>query len=195
MNVSAGSYNLTALATDSHGLTATSSVVSITVTNGFGVSLTSPANNVNYLPGSSVSLAANAFESGGTITNVEFYANGTDLGGVTSAPYSLTWPNVPAGNYALTAVASDALGTHGHFLRGEHHGVHAHVPPTVSLTSPANNAVLDVSAGLSLSATAACHRWHRDERGLLPERIPAWPMSPPLLTTSIGRMPPPAFTP
>ena len=35
-NVSAGSYNLTALATDSHGLTATSSVVSITVTNGYG---------------------------------------------------------------------------------------------------------------------------------------------------------------
>jgi hypothetical protein len=156
VTASAGSYNLTALATDSHGLTATSSVVSITVTNGFGVSLTSPANNVNYLPGSSVPLAANAFESGGSITNVEFYANGTDLGGVTSAPYNLTWPSVLVGNYALTAVASDASGLTATSSVVNITVSTPHVPPTVSLTSPANNAVLDVSTGLSLSATAAC---------------------------------------
>jgi len=154
-NASAGSYNLTALATDSHGLTATSSVVSITVTNGFGISLTSPANNVNYLPGSSVPLTANAFESGGSITNVEFYANGTDLGGVTSAPYNLTWPSVPAGNYALTAVASDASGLTATSSVVNITVSTPHVPPTVSLTSPANNAVLDVSSGLLLSATAS----------------------------------------
>ena len=100
-NVSAGSYNLTALATDDKGLTATSSVVSVTVTNGYGTplaSITSPANNVNFLPGSNIAITANAIESGGTITNVEFYANSTDLGGVTSAPYNLTWPSVPAGS-------------------------------------------------------------------------------------------------
>jgi hypothetical protein len=156
VNASAASYNLTALATDSHGLTATSSVVAITVTNGFGISLTSPANNVNYLPGSSVPLTANAFESGGSITNVEFYANSTNLGGVASSPYNLTWSNVSAGNYALTAVASDASGLTATSSVVNITVSTPHVPPTVSLTSPAINAVLNVASGLALSATAAC---------------------------------------
>jgi len=152
LNASAGSYNLTAQATDSHGLTATSSVVSITVTNGFGISLTSPANNANYLPDSSVPLAANAFESGGSITNVEFYANGADLGGVISAPYSLAWPNVSAGNYALTAVASDAA---GNSTTSSVVNITVHVPPTISLTAPASGASYVAPASLTLSATAS----------------------------------------
>ena len=48
VTTSAGSYALTALAKDSHGLTATSSVVAVTVTNGFGVGITSPANNTTF---------------------------------------------------------------------------------------------------------------------------------------------------
>ena len=159
------------------------------------VSLTSPANNVNFLPGSNVAIAANALESGGRITNVEFYANGTDLGGVTSAPYSLTWPSVPAGDYALTAVASDASAGNTTTSSVVNITVSTpHVPPTVSLTSPANNAVLNVSPGISLSATAP------DTDGTVTNVAFyqggfLWPMSPPLLTTSPGRMLPPAFTP
>jgi hypothetical protein len=157
-NVFAGSYNLSAVATDNAGLNATSGVVSITVTNGNGlpvVSLTSPANNANFLPGASISLAANAVENGGTgITNVEFYANGVDLGGAASAPYSLTWPNVPAGAYALTAVASDASGNTATSTAVNINVFVPHVPPTVSLTNPANNGLVEVSSGLALAAAA-----------------------------------------
>jgi hypothetical protein len=154
-SVYAGSYNLTALATDSHGLTATSSVVAITVTNGFGVPLvniTAPVNNANYLPGANVTIMANATESGGTITNVEFFANTVDLGGVTSAPYSLTWSNVLAGSYALTTVASDAA---GNSTTSSVVNITVHIPPTVSLTAPANGASYVAGTNITLSATAS----------------------------------------
>jgi alpha-amylase len=75
------------------------------------VSITSPPNNANFNPGSSITLTATASESGsGTLTNVAYYSNNTLIGNATGAPYSLTWPGVPAGSYALTAVASDSLG-------------------------------------------------------------------------------------
>ena len=137
---------------------ATSSVVSITVTNGLGlpvVTITSPANNSAFAPGSNISIAANAGEVGGTITNVEFYAGSTDLGGSTTAPYGITWPNVSAGTYALTAVASDASGNTTTSSSVNINVTSAILPPTVSLVAPTNNAVLDVSTGLVLSATAA----------------------------------------
>jgi len=107
-NAPAGSYILTAVATDATGNTTTSSAVNITV--GPVVSITSPVNNANITPGSNIAITANASETGGAIANVEFYANSTLLGIVTSAPYSLTWSSVPAGDYALTAVATDATG-------------------------------------------------------------------------------------
>jgi alpha-amylase len=100
------------------------------------VSITSPANNADFFPGSSIAITATASESGsGTLTNVAYYANATLIGDATSAPYSLTWPGVPAGSYALTAVASDSLGNSA---------ISAVVnimvvSPTVYISSPATN--------------------------------------------------------
>ena len=113
-------------------------------------SINSPANNASFTPGSSIPITASASESGGTITNVEFYANSTDLGSATSAPYSLAWTNVPVGNYALSVVASDALGLSiTSFVVSV---TVAYVPPTISMTSPANNTVFGAPASISLSA-------------------------------------------
>jgi alpha-amylase len=104
----AGSYALTAVVSDSLGNSATSSVVNITV--GPMVSITAPVNNTNFNPGSSIVITATASETGGTLTNVAFYANATLLANATSAPYNFTWTNVSTGDYALTAVATDAGG-------------------------------------------------------------------------------------
>ena len=39
------------------------------------------------------------------MARVEFYNGTTLLGSDTTAPYSFTWANVPAGTYSLRAVA------------------------------------------------------------------------------------------
>lgn len=71
------------------------------------VSITSPANNASMNAGASVTIAANASDSDGTISKVEFYNGSTLLGTDTSSPFSFAWSNVAAGNYALKAIATD----------------------------------------------------------------------------------------
>jgi len=71
------------------------------------VQLTSPGNNTNYFAPASVSLAATASDVDGTVTQVAFYAGSTLLGVDTSSPYTFSWTAAQAGDYSLTAVATD----------------------------------------------------------------------------------------
>ena len=71
------------------------------------VSLTAPANGANYTAPATITLSANAADSDGSVTKVEFFSGTTLLGTATSAPYSYTWSNVAAGTYSLTAKATD----------------------------------------------------------------------------------------
>jgi len=74
------------------------------------VGLTSPAGGANYVSPASVALAATASDVDGSITQVAFYAGSTLLGADTTSPFAFTWNNVPAGDYNLTAVATDDAG-------------------------------------------------------------------------------------
>lgn len=74
------------------------------------VTLTGPSNNATFSAGSDVTLTANANDLDGTIAKVEFFQDALSLGGDTSAPYSFTWHNVPAGIYELSARATDDRG-------------------------------------------------------------------------------------
>ena len=67
------------------------------------ITLTSPLNGANYSPPAAINLAANVTANGHSITKVQFYNGATLLGEDASAPYSLTWSNVSAGSYSLTA--------------------------------------------------------------------------------------------
>jgi hypothetical protein len=71
------------------------------------VTLTAPANGTTYLAGATIDLAANASDTDGSVTSVAFYANGTLLGTDTASPFTWSWPNVAAGTYVLTAIATD----------------------------------------------------------------------------------------
>lgn len=71
------------------------------------VSITSPANNDNFTAPATISIAANAADSDGSVTKVEFYNGTTKLGQDTTSPYTFSWTSVPAGTYALTAKAVD----------------------------------------------------------------------------------------
>jgi len=71
------------------------------------VSITSPANGATFAAPATVTINANASDSDGSVTKVEFYQGATKLGEDSSSPYSTTWSSVAAGTYSLTAVATD----------------------------------------------------------------------------------------
>ncbi|HEU4765786.1 MAG TPA: Ig-like domain-containing protein, partial [Pyrinomonadaceae bacterium] len=74
------------------------------------VVLTVPSNGATFVAGNDITLAANATDSNGVVTKVDFYRSGTLIGTDTTAPYSVLWSNVPKGVYELTAKATDDSG-------------------------------------------------------------------------------------
>jgi chitodextrinase len=160
-NVAAGTYSLTAKAYDAQGTpaTKTSTVVNITVKNAAlspTVSITSPSNNTTFTAPASITIKAAASESGGTISKVEFYKGTTLLGTSTASPYSYTWSGVAAGTYSLTAKAYDSQGTPTTKTSTVVSIiVNASLSPTVSITSPANNATFTAPASVTINASAS----------------------------------------
>lgn len=76
--------------------------------------LTGPAAGATYTAPATVNLTANASDTdGGSISRVDFYANGQLVGTDDSSPYGGTWSNVSPGSYNLTAVATDNSGLTG----------------------------------------------------------------------------------
>ena len=75
------------------------------------VAITSPAAGATYNAPGTVPLTAtaSAFDNA-TINSVAYYSGTTLIGSATSAPYSVSWTNVAAGSYSITAVATDSLG-------------------------------------------------------------------------------------
>ncbi|WP_127127736.1 DUF7594 domain-containing protein [Pseudoflavitalea rhizosphaerae] len=71
------------------------------------VSISSPANNAAFTAPASVGITAVAADSDGSISKVEFFNGATKLGEALSSPYTFNWSNVAAGNYVLTARATD----------------------------------------------------------------------------------------
>ena len=69
------------------------------------IALTAPVNGANYTAPATIELGAGVTANGNPITKVQFYQGTTLLGEDTTAPYSITWSNVGAGSYSLSARA------------------------------------------------------------------------------------------
>jgi RHS repeat-associated protein len=92
-------------------LASTPATVSILVTNTPPtVSLSAPAAYQSFTAPATITVSAEAADSTGSITEVAFYQGSTPIGSATSAPYRITWSNVPAGSYVLKAKATDSGG-------------------------------------------------------------------------------------
>ena len=112
----AGTYSLTARATDDDGATTTSAARTVTVNRRRRISrrpssLTAPANGATFTaPGDDHDRRRRRATPTARSTRVDFYQGTTLIGSDTTSPYSFTWSNVPAGTYSLTAGRTDNAG-------------------------------------------------------------------------------------
>jgi hypothetical protein len=111
-NVEAGSYTITAVATDSTGTVGSTNQVNITVNPAIELSviLTSPTSGATLTAPATLTLNAMPNVGNATISQVAFYSGPTLLGTATQAPYSITVANAQAGNYVLVAQVTDSAG-------------------------------------------------------------------------------------
>ena len=113
-NAPAGGHLLRAVAYDDKGGSTATPEVGILVLNSSNqaptVTLTSPANGATYALGNPVLLSGTASDSDGSIAHVDFMANGTVVGSLSSAPYSYSWTGAAYGSYRIQAVAYDNNG-------------------------------------------------------------------------------------
>jgi chitinase len=125
------------------------------VTNAYpSVSITSPTNNASFLMPASITINATAADTDGTIAKVEFYNGTTLLNSDNAAPYLFTWSGMAAGTYSLTAVAYDNLSAATTSTAVTVVVKAANTPPSVSITSPTNNATFSTPASVTINATA-----------------------------------------
>src|SRR5262249_15645490 len=84
-------------------------------------------------------LIANVADTDSTITKVDFYQGSTLIGTSTTFPYTYNWTNIPYGTYSITAKVTD--GYSGESTSAPITFI-VNSAPTVSITSPANQAML-----------------------------------------------------
>jgi uncharacterized repeat protein (TIGR01451 family) len=116
-NPSSGAYQLTAAATDNSGVVTFSTpktiYVNLKANVSPAVSITAPASGASYVMPANVTIDATATDSDGTVSGVDFYADGILLGaGANSGgnQFTFTWANPAFGDHSLTAVATDNQG-------------------------------------------------------------------------------------
>ncbi len=124
-NAAAGSYQITAVATDNLGATGVSAPVALLVNALPIVRITAPLDGSFLSPGDNINVTATASDSDGSVTLVEFYAGSTFLGSDSSSPYSVAWTDIAEGVYSLRAQATDNRGA-----------VQASTPVTITVGRP-----------------------------------------------------------
>lgn len=108
-----GSYRIAALAFDDKNNVVASSANRVTISAPPTVTLTSPSDGATFSAGAPVTVTANASDSDGTVTSVQFFADGVLIGDDATSPYSVAWTPVQKrdGTFTfLTALATDNFG-------------------------------------------------------------------------------------
>ncbi|MCG8571681.1 MAG: glycosyl hydrolase family 18 protein, partial [Spirochaetes bacterium] len=120
------------------------------------VSITSPQNNATFTEGTNITITADAIDTDGVITQVEFFVGSSSIGVSSTFPYSIVWTNATAGTYALKAVATDDGGamTTSATVTIIVQGTGDNLPPTVSITDPADGSSFDKNSNILIQATA-----------------------------------------
>jgi hypothetical protein len=147
-----GYYMLFAL--NAAGVPSVASFVLLSSTVQPVVTMTAPANGAT-VSGNAVTVSANATDPLG-ISGVQFKLDGVNLGAEdTVAPYSTSWNStaIANGSHALSAVARDPAGRSAASATVTVNVANSDaVPPTVSMTAPANGATVTGTVDVTASA-------------------------------------------
>jgi len=117
------------------------------------VTLTSPTNGSGFDDPPSITLQADASDTGVLIASVSFYANDLFLGKSTTSPYSLVWSNPPAGKFTLFARAANQVGDST--LSAPVQITVTDTVPVVTITSPTNGQNFVVHDNITIAANAS----------------------------------------
>lgn len=158
-DASSGNYTLTAVAYDDDGEATTSTTVNISVNpanQAPTVAISQPLEGTDFDLGETINIQAIATDDDGEIERVRFFANGTFIADdTTSDPYSATWSNASAGNYALTAIARDNDGAETTSATVNISVTDpANQPPMITLTDPLEGSLLIEGTQITISASA-----------------------------------------
>jgi hypothetical protein len=140
---------------DDKGVPSVARMVSVQGDSAPAVTLTQPANGTTFAAPATVNLAATASDADGTVAKVEFFNGAAKLGEDATAPYTFAWSGVGAGTYTLTARATDNLGKTTASTAATITVSVGNVPPTASITSPANLSRFARGSKVKITAAAS----------------------------------------
>jgi hypothetical protein len=113
--------------------------------------VTAPTNTTVFHAPASFAFTATATDSGGSVTQVEFFQGTSSLGVDDVSPYSVQVSDLAAGNYSLSAVATDNNGARA----TNSVNIVVNALPSVALNWPTNNTVFAAPLTNTLQAAAS----------------------------------------
>ena len=149
-----GTFAITAVATDNLGASTTSLVSSVNVNGVLAIAVNSPTTGSSIPVNTPQVIAATASATNGTVTSVQFLANGVAIGKTNAFPYVVNWTPTTPGLFTLTAVATDNTGAVANSLPTTVTVVTG-TAPAVVLSSPAGGSSLVSGSVQTIIANAS----------------------------------------
>ena len=122
--------------------------------------LTAPSSGSNTCIGTSITISANAQDSDGSISKVDFYNGTTLLGSDNTSPYSITYTPNTTGTLSITATATDNSGGTGSSAANK---VTVSALPIASISSATTNLCTTPSIVLSTGGGSS-YIWFKDNK-------------------------------
>jgi hypothetical protein len=121
---------------------------------GPAVQITAPVSGFKATAPASIQIDAQVTPGTDAIRQVEFFDGAVRIGGVLGVPYRMIWNNVAAGEYTITARATDVSGVTTTSRAVPFSVVNPNQPPAITLSSPTDGSRVQLPASLELVADA-----------------------------------------
>jgi hypothetical protein len=118
------------------------------------INITAPFNNTSYPQASSLMVTADAGDTDGTVTGIDFFVDGIQFASDLTPPYTANY-TITTGAHVLTAAATDNNGAQA--ISGNvtiHTDTPANLAPDATITAPADGEPFHVNDPITITADA-----------------------------------------